>query len=78
MWTDLTYRRDEMFTRFYANTEAGADAWNQMAKEMDGVAAVLNFEARRVIAQLRRAGYTVGKEPKSKQTIEEILAELEG
>lgn len=43
MTTDLSYSSDGMFTRFYANTEAGADAWNQMAAEMDGVAAVLNF-----------------------------------
>ena len=57
-------------------TEAGADAWNQMAAEMDGVATVLNFEAKRVIAQLRCAGYTVSKEPKSKMTIDEIFAEL--
>lgn len=73
--TDLEYTNQGMFTRFYPNTVAGEDAWREMAKQ-DGVAAVLSFEAKLVIAQLRRAGYSVSKAKKSTQSIHEILAEL--
>jgi len=74
---DITYKQDGMFTRFYAETEAGNVIWNEMAKQMDGVAAVLNFEAAGVIAQIRKAGYKVAKAKLPEMTIEEILAELE-
>jgi hypothetical protein len=74
--TDLEYQNDGMFVRFYPNTEAGETAWREMAK-IDGVAAVLSFEARRVIHELRKAGYTVSKAKKVTQSIEDILQELE-
>lgn len=73
--TDLEYSQQGMFTRFYANTLDGEDAWREMAKE-SGAAAVLNFEAKRIISQLRSAGYTVAKAKKSPNTIDSILAEL--
>ena len=76
--TDLTYTQDGMFTRFFPVTDAGVDAWRVMA-EKDGVAAVLSFEAARVIAQLRKAGYSVAKAKKEKISVAEIdslLAEL--
>lgn len=73
--SDISYTQNGMFTRFYANTTAGEAVWREMAKE-SGVAAVLHHEAKAVIAQIRAAGYTVSKEKKSKQTIEQILSEL--
>lgn len=73
--TDLEYSKQGMFTRFYANTAAGENAWHEMAKQ-DGVAAVLSFEAKNVIAQLRQAGYSVAKAKKVTQSIDDILAEL--
>lgn len=74
---DLTYTADSMFTRFIPQTPEGENAWRQMAEQDgSGVAAVLNFEAKRVIAQLRAAGYTVRKAQKCKQSVDEILAEL--
>jgi len=76
MTTDLTYMTDGMFTRFIADSEAGVSAWNEMASKMNGVAAVLNFEAKSVIAQLRAAGYKVAKAKKCNQSIDSILAEL--
>lgn len=74
---DITYTQDGMFTRFYAETKAGEAVWNEMAIMMGGTAAVLNFEANKVIAQIRAAGYTVAKAKKVTQSIDEILAELE-
>lgn len=72
---DLEYRNDGMFVRFYANSKDDELAWKEMAKN-DGVAAVLNFEAPRIIAQLRKAGYTVSKAKKDKQSADDILNEL--
>lgn len=75
MTIDLEYRNDGLFTRFVPNTPAGEDAWRVMAEET-GVAAVLNIHAAAVLAQLRRAGYSVAKAKKSTQSIDDILAEL--
>lgn len=71
---DLTYRIDGMFTRFYAETESGVDAWNTIAKENEGVAVVFNHQRKSTIDQLRKAGYTVKKQ--IKMTDKEV-AELE-
>lgn len=73
---DLEYTTSGLFTRFYPNTAAGEVAWLEMQK--DGVAAVFIPHGDMVIAQLRRAGYSVAKAKPVKQTIDEILKELEG
>ena len=74
---DLTYTQSGMFTRFMPETTAGEDAWREMASKMDGVAAVLNFQAKAVISQLRAAGYKVGKaKPVTKKEMNDIYAEL--
>lgn len=73
--SDLSYTTDSLFTRFIPNTPAGEDAWREMAKQ-DGVAAVLNIHAKAVIAQIRKAGYSVAKAVKPKESIDEILAAL--
>ncbi|TXH10081.1 MAG: hypothetical protein E6R04_06520 [Spirochaetes bacterium] len=74
---DLEYTTDGLFTRFYPQTRAGEVAWKEMA-QFDGTAAVLNFEARRVISDLRRAGYSVAKaKARGAESIDEILKELE-
>lgn len=74
---DITYTQDGMFTRFYPETKDGEVVWNEMANQMGGTAAVLNFEANKVIAQIRAAGYKVAKAKKVTQSIDEILAELD-
>jgi len=74
---DLTYRRDGMFTRFYAETSAGKIAWNQMAEQMEGVAAVFNWQEKSTIRQLRQAGYVVRKAAPCDITTDQILAELD-
>jgi hypothetical protein len=61
MIMDISYTTDKMFTRFMPESKAGEDVWREMASKMDGVAAVLNFEAARVIAEMRKAGYKVAK-----------------
>lgn len=58
---DISYTNDKMFTRFMPESKAGEDVWREMASKMGGVAAVLNFEAKAIIAQMRAAGYKVGK-----------------
>lgn len=73
---DLEYLNTSLFTRFVPNTPAGEDAWNEMARGEYGNAAVLAIHAKTVIAQLRKAGYSVAKVKKPTQTIDEILAEL--
>ncbi len=75
MTSDIEYANHGLFTRFYPNTTAGEDVWREMAKQ-DGVAAVLSFEARKVIKQIRSAGYTVSKAKKPDMSIEQILEEL--
>lgn len=73
---DLTYTQDGMFTRFIPETAAGESVWNTMAEQMGGVAAVLNFEANKVIQQIRSAGYKVEKAKKFTGNIDDILKEL--
>jgi len=75
--TDLIYIKDKMFTKFIANTAEGEYVWREIAAQMcSDVAAVLNVDAKRVIAQIRAAGYTVRKAPKCDMSIDEIYNEL--
>jgi hypothetical protein len=76
MQKDLTYTQGNMFTTFYANTPSGVAAWNTIANELGGVAKVLNIHAASTIYQLKKAGYSVGKEKPSKLSIDKILNEL--
>ena len=74
--TDLAYTQDGMFTRFVPQTDAGESVWRQMY-EQHGSSAVLNHEASRVMAQIRKAGYSVSKaKPVKAGEIDAILAEL--
>lgn len=73
---DITYTQDGLFTRFYAETEAGHSVWNEIAAQCGGVAAVLNPQAAGTIAQIRAAGYRVAKAKLPDMSIEQILKEL--
>lgn len=74
---DLSYRADDMFTSFLANTPAGEDAWKIIAADTEGTGKVLNQHAASVIAQLRAKGYTVAKETGASDiSDDELLAEL--
>ena len=74
---DMTYRRDGIFTRFYAETPAGEEAWRAMADQCGGVAAVLGCQEADTVRQLRAAGYTVRKAKPHDISIDELLAELD-
>lgn len=76
--SDLSYTTSGLFTRFMPNTPAGEEAWRVMAEET-GNAAVLSIHARNVIAQLRKAGYSVAKAKKAPawtSADDELLSEL--
>lgn len=75
---DISYTNDKMFTRFMPESKAGEEVWREIANKMDGVAAVLNFEAKAIITQMRAAGYKVGKAKPVKLDMgdDELLAAL--
>lgn len=80
--TDLFYTKNELFTKFIPNTEAGEKVWSQVAaQDKDGVFSVTNMEAQSVIAKFKKAGYSVAMLPKSKplsaDELDLMLAELE-
>lgn len=80
---DITYSApDGIWTRFYPETDAGADAWRTMADAMpDGVVAFLPAQVPGVLKQLRAAGFTVHKakphKPLSDADLDAMLSELE-
>lgn len=79
---DLTYScPDGVWTRFYAESPAGVEAFNVMAEaDPDGVVAFLPGQVPGVLAQLRKAGLTVRKmaprKPVSDAELEAMLSEL--
>ncbi len=78
MNTDITYLDKGLFTTFIPHTPAGENAWRVMAQET-GNAAILSIHAKNVIAQLRKAGYSVAKAKKAPAWTSEddkLLAEL--
>lgn len=78
---DLEYINQGLFTCFVPISKAGEQAWNQMAEETQGTGKVLSIHASSTIAQLRKAGYKVGKakkaEPLSMESLDALLKELE-
>ena len=50
--------------------------YDRHAASFPQVAAVLSFEAKKTISQIRAAGYTVAKAKIPQETIEDILKEL--
>lgn len=74
---DLTYQDQGLFTQFYPETDQGIAAWNQLAEVTDGTGKVLTIQAKQIIAQLRKAGYSVYKAKKANKTDEDkLLSEL--
>lgn len=79
---DLTYSApDGIWTRFYPETDAGADAWRTMADaDPQGVVAFVAPQVPGVLSQLRAAGFTVHKakprKPMTDAELDELLAEL--
>lgn len=78
MQSDLTYLDKGLFTTFIPHTPAGEAAWLVMAEET-GNAAILSIHSKNVIAQLKKAGYSVAKAKKAPawtSADDELLAEL--
>lgn len=74
--TDITYTQNGIWTKFIPTTDAGEVVFCEMM-DKDGVAAVLNSQAKSVIAQIRKAGYTISKsKPATKKEMDEIYREL--
>ena len=76
--TDLSYQNSGLFTQFYANTPSGIEAWNHAANHDENKNfKILSIHLKKVLFDLRKAGYTVSKEKKSKLTMDEIFLELD-
>jgi len=76
MKPDLTYLNQGLFTAFIPQNKAGEDAWWELAKQTEGTGKVLTVHLPAILAQLRKAGYTV-KQAKRKRP-EVILLEMAG
>jgi hydroxymethylpyrimidine/phosphomethylpyrimidine kinase len=74
MKNDLTYRKQGLFTAFIPETLAGEDAWRTIAEQTQGTGKVFTAQLPAVLAQLRKAGYTV--QVAKKLTKEEIDKEM--
>ena len=74
---DITYKDHGLFTAFYAETKEGENAWRELASVTDGTGKVLAIQAKQFIASLRSAGYVVQKAKESKQSLDDIFAELD-
>jgi len=74
MKTDLYYFNDGLFARFVANTPSGVSVFNKMNGEVVAIIHLPN-----VLAQIKKAGYTVRKAPGAKITRcddDKLLADL--
>ena len=80
MAPDLTYRRScSLFIAFHPETEAGRQAWSELAAHTDGTGKVLAIHLAGTLRQLRSAGYAVAEAEPVRMTDEEadaILAAL--
>ena len=77
---DLTYYCDGMFVRFMAETKAGIDAYNEIAKHNEGVAVIFNGQLKSTLQQLKAANITaILQKPKkaTKQEVDNLFAELD-
>ena len=75
MKNDLTYRKQGPFTFFAPETLAGEAAWRAIAQQTQWTGKVLTAQLPAVLAQLRKAGFTVGIAKKmEKEEIDEITS----
>ena len=75
MKNDLTYTKQDLFTFFTPETLAGEAAWREIAEQTQGTGKVFTAQLPAVLAQLRKAGFTVGIAKKiGKEEIDEITS----
>ena len=78
MKPDLVYRKQGLFTAFIPQSEAGEDAWRELAKQTGGTGKFYSVQIPAIASALRAAGYAVSKAKKpSKGEIDDLMAELE-
>jgi len=77
MKTDLTYLKQWMFTAFFPESREGEDAWRAIADQTEGTGKVFTVQLPAVLAQLRKAGYTVKQtEKKNEEFIRAEMAKI--
>jgi len=82
MKADLTYLKQGLFTAFIPESPEGRNAWRAIAEQTEGTGKVFTVQLPAVLAQLRKAGYTVKQakkksEEETKLEMAEILKQLE-
>lgn len=70
---DFSYYDQGFFTLFMPNTKEAEVAYAEMLSVLGGVSKVPTIQAKQTIAQLKKAGYTVGKGKKLATSIDDIL-----
>lgn len=73
---DITYRKDGLFIRFYADTKVGEAAWSALAAQSEGTAAFLSHQGPSIVRQLRAAGYSVARASDVTMSTDDLLAAL--
>lgn len=74
---DIVYNNQGMFTSFTPVTDAGVKLWTEFVNGNEGHCKVLSIHAKSVIAQMRKAGFSVSKAKKVEEIdAEALLAEL--
>lgn len=78
MKADIEYIEGGMFVTFVPNTHEGVKVWKQLAGATEGTGKVLAMQAKQVIKDIRKAGYTVRKaKPISKKDVNKMLDEFD-
>lgn len=78
---DLTYEDQGLFTGFIPVSKEGEEAFREICRvQGDCTGRVLSTQAKQTIQQLRKAGYSVSKAPKTKplnnQELDSLFDEL--
>lgn len=75
--TDLNYITDGFYVTLIPNNKNGDYIWNEIAAKFDGVAKFPEHMKPSIFKQIKDAGYTIRKAPKSKSiSDDELLNEL--
>ena len=76
--TDLHYTKLGIFTMFMPNTKDGENIWRELASRTEGTGKVFTMHLASTLKQIRAAGYSVSKAPKSKPSdFDDMLLEFD-
>jgi hypothetical protein len=76
MTVDIGFRNNGIFVQFYAESEAGKVAWNELAERSEGTAKFPSPWLPSICEQLEAAGYVVKMARRHRISDEQLLAEL--